>query len=77
MTSPCSWIIINRGTSVVTYHYEKNTTEERRCVIEKREKTSEKQTSPDRAAVAYRMTSRTSGTTGKTPSDSFIIGNHF
>ena len=30
---------------------QKTTTEERRCVIEKREKTSEKQTSPDRAYV--------------------------
>ena len=46
----------------------KNTTEVRRCVTEKREKTSDKQTSPDRAAVAYRMTYRTSGTTGKTRS---------
>ena len=41
MTSPCSWIIINCRTSVVTYHYEK-TQQKSDVVLLKSEKNQRK-----------------------------------
>ena len=58
----------------MTYHYEKTQQKSDVVLLKSEKKTSDKQTSPDRAAVAYRMTSRTSGTTGKTQNNYAVTG---